>query len=360
MCVETTVAFTALRRALVIKLRHHGDVLLASPVLSALSNHVAGIEVDALVYADTAPMLELHPSLSQLHLIDRNWKDRGLAQRLRCEWELLSRLRARRYDLVIHLTSHPRGAWLSRLIGARYAVAPRKDGRFWRGSFSYFFIPLPRRHTVEMHLDALRVLGIHPAPEERRLVLVPGVAAEARVGQLLAERGLAGKPFVHIHPASRWKFKCWPAGKVAELIGRLGDEAMEVVLTCAPDPAERRMIDAIVTRLNRPVVSLAGELTLKELAALIARARLSIGVDSAPMHMAAALQTPTVAIFGPSGESDWRPWQVLHRVVASVEHACRPCGADGCGGSKVSDCLERLPVDAVLEAVRGLLAQTDR
>jgi heptosyltransferase-3 len=98
-------------------------------------------------------------------------------------------------------------------------------------------------------------------------------------------------------------------------------------------------------------------LSLKHLAALTARAKLFIGVDSAPMHMAAAMQTPVVALFGPSGELEWGPWHVPHRVVASNDHPCRPCGIDGCGGGKVSECLTRLPQEAVLSAVDALIAR---
>jgi heptosyltransferase-3 len=100
---------------------------------------------------------------------------------------------------------------------------------------------------------------------------------------------------------------------------------------------------------------LAGQLSLKELAALTARARLFIGVDSAPMHIAAAMGTPTVALFGPSGDREWGPWGVPHRVVSSDAHPCRPCGIDGCGGGKVSDCLSSLSVDRVHAAVQELL-----
>src|SRR3989339_153778 len=102
----------SLRRVLVIKLRHHGDVLLATPVLSMLKRMAPQCEVDALVYSDTAPMLEGHPALAQLHQIDRNWKRQGLRGQTTAEWKLVSALRARHYDLVVHLSVHTRGAWL--------------------------------------------------------------------------------------------------------------------------------------------------------------------------------------------------------------------------------------------------------
>ncbi len=352
------VPLERLRRALVIKLRHHGDVLLASPVFTVLKNRVPEMEIDALVYADTAPMLELHPAISQVHRVDRNWKSQGPMAQLRAEYRLLAALRARRYDLVIHLTGHPRGAWLARATGARYSVAPKLAGKpkWWRKSFTHLYgqPANTRRHTVECNLDALRRIGIQPGEDERRLVLVAGEAAEEKVTALLGEHGLGVKSFIHFHPASRWLFKCWPVDQNAELLARLYGAGQRVVLTAAPDPREQAMIEAIVAAAGVPAVNLAGRLSLKELAALAGQAKLFIGVDSAPMHIAAAMGTPCVALFGPSGELEWHPWGVPHRIVASRAHPCRPCGIDGCGGGKISECLTTLPLAQVLEAVEAV------
>lgn len=368
--VRDPVPLGEIRRVLVIKLRHHGDVLLSAPVFSVLKARAPQAEIDALVYADTAAMLSLHPAIASVHSIDRNWKKLGPLAQARAEWQLLQTLRSRHYDLVVHLTEHPRGAWIKRLTGARWAVAPevRGRGRFWQSAFTHF-IGAPKnalRHTVERNLDALRRIGIYPAPAERRVTLVPGPDAEARVGGLLADLGVGDGDFVHVHPASRWHFKCWPAEKMAAVIEHLQRAGHRVVLSAAPDAAESAMIAAIQSHLAQPAMSLAGQLSLKELAALSRRARLFVGVDSAPMHIAAAMGTPCVALFGPSGDREWGPWQTpageaaprrAHRVVVSDVHPCRPCGIDGCGGGKVSDCLVALPVTRVAGAIDEILGQ---
>lgn len=359
--VKDPVPLGELRRALVVKLRHHGDVLLSSPVFSVLKAHAPHCEIDALVYADTADMLRLHPAITQVHVIDRQWKKLGLAAQAAAEWRLLQGLRRQRYDLIVHLTEHPRGAWLARLSGARWAVAPtlRQRGRFWQNAFSHFYGKPANalRHTVERNLDALRRIGIYPGETERNLTLVAGPHAEARVAALLGGCEIGARPFIHIHPASRWHFKCWTVEKMSALIDRLHADGRCVVLTAAPDAAELAMIDAIQRLLQTPAASLAGQLSLKELAALSGRASLFVGVDSAPMHIAAAMAVPTVALFGPSGDREWGPWGVAQRIVTSSAHACRPCGIDGCGGSKVSDCLTSLPVEQVWRAVQELLSQ---
>ena len=348
--VKDAVPLGECGRALVVKLRHHGDVLLTAPVLSALK--ARGVEVDALVYDDTAPMLQGHPSLSQLHFVGRNWKKLGALSRLSKERRLFLDLKKRRYGLIVHLSEQPRGAWLARTLGARYSVAPRIAGRgaLWAKSFTHYFPIAPRRHMVEVNLDALRRIGVQPEPGERKVQFVPGPEAEKKV------EALVDGPFVHVHPASRWRFKCWPPERNAALIDRLAAGARQVVITAAPDPDEMAFIQLILAKASSKPLDLAGKLSIKELGALAGRAALFVGVDSMPMHLAAAMGTPTVALFGPSGETEWGPWNVAHRVVTSA-HSCRPCGLDGCGGGKVSDCLATLPVDAVYAAAQELLAK---
>jgi len=358
--VPDPVDLAAARRALVIKLRHHGDVLLASPVFAALKAAAPHLEVDALVYDDTAEMLTFHPAITHVHAIGRKWRQLPLAARLRNERALLATLRARRFDLVVHLTDHPRGVLLARLLGVPSVVAPdRADGRWWwRRVTSHRFPVLRngRRHTVEMHLDALRRIGVQPGAGDRRLVLVPGVAAEDRVAELLATHGLPRGGFVHFHPASRWRFKCWPLDQCVAMVDALAARGHRIVLTGAPGEVEEDFAASIVARVRSPVVNLAGRLSLKELAALTAAARVFVGVDSAPMHIACAMRTPVVALFGPTSEVEWGPWQASARVIASPAHPCRPCGLDGCGGGKVSECLTSIAAIRVIDAVESLVA----
>src|SRR5262249_51559716 len=160
------------------------------------------------VYAETRDMLDLHPAITQVHVVDRRWKERSALARVAHEWRLHSALRARRYDLLVHLSEHPRGAWLSRSLGARFPVAPHFPRKHlsWKRSFTHL-TPLPangRRHRVELNLDALRRLGVQPGEEERKLTLVPGGEAERSVDALLAAEGLGAKRFIHFHPGSRW------------------------------------------------------------------------------------------------------------------------------------------------------------
>ena len=352
------------RRALVIKLRHHGDVLLTAPVFRVLRALIPGIEVDALIYKDSLDMLRLDPDITTIHTIDRRTRELPLFRKIATERRLLKALKDRRYDLIVHLTEHPRGALLVRILKPRYAVArryPGRRGRWWRKSFTHLYdVPARQRHTVETHLDALRRLGLVIPPEEKTLRLVAGPEAWSSVDGRLARAGLAARPFLVVHPTSRWLFKAWPAASMTALMRQLLAAGHALIVTSGPDDAEREVIAEILAPLqpSDALVDWSGALTLKELAALLQRARLFIGVDSAPMHMASAMGTPVVAIFGPSGDHEWAPWQVPARVLTASSYGCRPCGFAGCGDGQLSECMGAVGVDEVLQAIADLLEDT--
>ena len=335
--------FDGVKKVLVIKLRHLGDVLLTGPVFSALKLEFPGAQVDAYIYSEAAPMLQGHPAVDRLLVYDRAWKRLGILGRLRKEWALLKKIRKEGYDLVINLTEGDRGSLAAICSGAEIRVGFAPKGKWLKGSLTHIVKHcLSLRHTVERNLDALRRIGIFPAREERELFFdVPREAKESifyKVGR---------EPFVLIHPTSRWRFKCWPIKKMRELIENLILRGKRVVLSCGPDRIEREMAEEISRGLD--VLSLGGEISLKELGALIEASELLVCVDSVPFHIANALKKPVVAIFGPTSDVTWGPWRNPHAQVVAQKLSCRPCYLDGCGGSKVSDCLENLSVSFVLK-----------
>jgi heptosyltransferase-3 len=215
--------------------------------------------------------------------------------------------------------------------------------------------PKPNRHVVESHLDAVRLLGIDPG--KPGLKFCWSEDEEGRVKTLLREKGLADKnSYLVVHPTSRWMFKTWKVAGYAEVIDAVQENlGCPVVLTGGPEEKEKNAVQNILSRCRTRPLDLSERLSLKELGTLIAGARCFLGVDSAPMHMAAAVGTPAVALFGPSGDIMWGPWGRGHRVIRK-KWPCRPCGQDGCDGSKVSRCLEAVEAEEVLAVLAGLLA----
>ncbi len=333
------------KRVLVIKLRHLGDVLLTTPVFSVLKKRLPNARIDAYIYKEAAPMLEGHPAIHEIVEYDRAWKKLSLFRRLGKEAGLLWDIRRRGYDLVLNLTEGDRGAMAARVSGAkvRAGVDPR-------GVYTHVAKSCPSlRHTVERQLDLLRRIGLFPEEEERELFWAIPEQARERMRQRMP-----WESFVLIHPSSRWRYKCWPEEKMRSLTERLLEQGKRVVFSSGPDPIEQEMVAKIAEGLD--VCNLAGKLTLKELGALIERAEALICVDSVPLHMASALKRPVVAIFGPTSDVTWGPWQNPRARVVSESLSCRPCYLDGCGGSKKSDCLVRLSVDRVLSELE-LLAE---
>ncbi len=347
------------RRALVIKMRHHGDVLLTSPIFTLLKKNLPDVQIDAFIYQDTLPMLEGHPAISQFILYDRGVKKLPLWKRLWKEAQLLLRIKRGKYDLVLNLTEGDRGAIAALVSGARFRVGFDPQGKGMKGKkkiYTHIVKPCPsERHTVERQIDVLRKIGIFPAPAERSLFLHVPESAQKSVQELLQKEGLKEGGYFLLHPVSRWKFKCPPATFIAELITELNRRNKRIVLSSGPDLEEKKMIDEIIRFVPQVnIVNFAGKLTLKELSALIAKSECLICVDSVPLHIASALKAPVVALFGPTSEQNWGPWMHRESRVVTKQTSCRPCFLDGCGGSKKSDCLFTLPVKDVLSAIEDL------
>jgi len=344
--------FSQIQRVLVAKLRHHGDVLLSAPLFSLLKKRFPHLEIDCYLYSETLPMLEGHPAISNFLMVDKGWKKLPLWKRYFKEVALLRKIRKGRYDLVINLTEGDRGAIAAKVSGARYAVGFDPEGGGMRGKVRCYThlvkSAVHPRHAVEQQLDALRVLGIYPEPDERGLTFYIPPESQKRVEVLLPER------YILFHPVSRWMFKTVPAERIAEVATALERRGEKVVLTASSDPIEREMNRTI--SLASGALDLSGKLSLKELGAVIRRARLLVTVDSVSLHLASVFKTPVVAIFGPTCEKKWGPWQHDSAQIVALPMSCRPCYRPGCAGSGVSDCLFTLPTERILGAVDFLLS----
>lgn len=342
---------THIKKILVIKLRHHGDVLLSSPVFTTLKARFPEAEIDALIYKETLPMLSSLPAISHFLLYDASWKKLSFLKRLKQEWTLFRTIYNQKYDLVLNLTEGDRGALAAFFSKARIKVGfdPEKKGFLGKKSIYTHVVKNCKtpRHTVEKNLDALRKIGIDLTLKERELSFVVKDESREKI-----KRVTAGEDFILMHPTSRWKFKCYPPHLIAELITQLEARRFNIVLTSGPEKSEMAMIKDILEKCpHTKVTDLSGKISLEELGALIELAQGVICVDSVPLHLASALKTPVIALFGPSSDKEWGPWMHPKGYVVSHNIPCRPCGLDGCGGSKISDCMHQIPVADVLRYV---------
>lgn len=355
-------------KILVMKFRHIGDVLLSAVLAKNLKEAYPDAKVDYLVNAESKEMLTLNPYIDEVFVYDRKKaKSSGMLGRLRYELSLYTDIRKRGYDIVINTTEGERGGYGALVSGAKMRVGvAAKKGIFAKFSpYTHSFRLILMRHLAESNLDALRAFGLSPKYKEVELFFAH--SDEMKVDELLGDT----KEFVHVHPASRWFFKCLSPMQNAEIIDFIETLGVKVVVTAAPDTKELQMVDEILSYCKSSPLNLAGKLTLKQLAALSKRAKLFFGADTAAMHIAASQNTPCISVFGPSGVFNWGAWdndekecgytakngvqRMGRHTMFQVDWDCAPCGRDGCEGSKKSKCLLEYPLEAVKEEIRAKL-----
>ncbi|GIP87673.1 TPA: lipopolysaccharide core heptosyltransferase RfaQ [Escherichia coli] len=294
------------RKILVIKMRYHGDMLLTTPVISTLKQNYPDAKIDMLLYQDTIPILSENPEINALYGISN--KGAGTFDKIKNVLSLIKTLRANNYDLVINLTDQWMVALLVRCLPARMKISQlyghRQHG-IWKKSFTHL-APIHGTHIVERNLSVLEPLGITDFYTDTTMSY-----AEDCWKKMCRELDALGVKdhYVVIQPTARQIFKCWDNDKFSKVIDALQQRGYQVVLTCGPSADDLACVDEIARGCEtKPITGLAGKTRFPELGALIDHAVLFIGVDSAPGHIAAAVKTPVISLFGATDHVFWRPW----------------------------------------------------
>lgn len=293
-------------RILVIKMRFHGDMLLTTPVVSTLKRNYPDARIDMLLYKDTMPILSENPEIHALYGMSN--KGASSKEKIQNFFSLVSQLRKNNYDLIVNLTDQHIVAPLVRCLPAKVKISQdyaHRQSAFWKKSFTHL-APFAGEHAVERNLSTLAPLGITDFCRETTM----SYAHEhwERMRSALNEAGV-GEHYVVVQPTARQLFKCWDNEKFSQVIDALQARGYDVVLTSGPGADDLACVEEIARGCaRRPVTSLAGKTRFPELGALIAHAALFIGVDSAPGHIAAAVKTPIICLFGATDHVFWRPW----------------------------------------------------
>ena len=329
-------------RGLVIQTAFPGDVILTTPLIRRAAERLETL-VDVVVIPGAAAALENNPHVRDVIVFDKKGKDGGLGGL----WRMVRLVRENRYEVSYHAQASTRSALLAflagipRRIGFRDAPAARL--------YTHAVASRGEPHQVERLLQLA-----DGAPDRREPEIFPGAAERAEVDALLRETGITGE-FVAIAPGAHWATKRWPY--FPELARAL---APEIPLALVGGPGDRADARAIRNALGRgtPVADAVGQLSLLASGELIRRARLLVTNDSAPVHLASAVGTTTLEIYGPTapifGFAARAAWS---RIVEPDPLPCRPCHHHGPTVCPLvhHKCMREIPITRVLSEIRTML-----
>ncbi len=354
------------RKALIIQLGDIGDVVWSIPAFRAVSAALPWAQVYLLVREGIGTLLAGDPAIAGIFEV-KSYQG-GLRKQFSAQLAFLARVRSACFDLVFDLRAGERGAFMARLTGAPYRASLVAAEAPWYRNRLFTHLVYPTNENIRLRLGAseqtlrvVRQFGIPTPDTNPRLVVSPAAVSQMRSS--LAARGVGparasglgnSHGFVTLSPFSRWAYKEWPLDNWRDVGAWLYKEhGLPAVLVGSA--GERHRAEELAKNCSGKMIDMAGETTLGELAALLSISRLHVGVDSAAPHIAAAVGTPTISIYGPSDWRDWAPVGDRHQVVTAMMD-CSPCHQKGCDGQERSRCLESISVGSVQEAISRALS----
>jgi ADP-heptose:LPS heptosyltransferase len=360
-------------RILIIQLGDIGDVVWSFPAFQAVREAYPAAEVAVLVREGSGSLLTAEATPPGIFEVRRG--KTGFANRLRLSLGLVWDLRRERFDIVFDLRGDERGGYMAFVTGAPVRAAlyfPSFPG-LRNHLFTHLVDPIGERMAVgaaDASLFILQAFGIETEKVVPELLLseevrfravkilagegVLPVAQATAVGELGVLEPRLNDRWVTVNPFSRWSYKEWGLEKWVQIIDWIW-HSFGLSIVVVGSPAERERAEELVRNCAGKVFNLAGKTTLAELAGVLGQSRLHIGVDSAAPHIAAAVGTLTVILYGPSDWRYWAPPGERHRVVVP-EMACVPCNQKGCDGLGTSLCLDGLEIARVQAAIREALS----
>lgn len=342
------------KRALFVKTKHLGDSIILTSAIEALPNDWT---VDVFCYPESEPIFRMNHRVLNVYIAPRHLT--GFAK-LKHYVNTYQAMKANKYDLLAQFSDDWRGAFFARLLNVKLSVAKQnfKRPRFWFNSFDQIArLVRNGRHASEQDVDLLRKVGLYEGKSSPAYKLSPS-ASDLKFAKdwLLSRKIDFSKKIVVIHSSSRWKFKTMNITIWSDLINKLYEHGeCEVLLTGSS--ADVSFNKKIIDQSNH-TPALACDFSLSQTAALYQYADLLISIDSMSIHLGSAMSKPIIAIFGPTDIKVWGPHAVTYKALVSG-HSCVPCGIDGCGGGKVSHCLESITPNQIYASAIQILSGLD-
>lgn len=342
-----------------MSLRYIGDVLLSTPLALSIKERFPEASVDFLVFAGTEGILAKNPLVRNVHTVKAGSKNLGLVRAL---WK--------KYDYSIGVNASDRTAIFTAVSGrCSIGFSSFLPKEWWKKLIlTHCRLASDRTHLVPISLTQLEPLGI--PPHARVVMAYDGDDAS------FARDNLGDAPYVVLHPYSRQKYKYWTVEEWGALAGLIKEKlGLRPIFTRSPNPDDSRVLEEILANAPAGTGAFHTLYTMNQLAAAIAGSRGYVGVDTVVTHMAAALDVPTVALFGPTMSRYWAPWpngsadispfaanrgtqRVANIAKIQQEWDCVPCNGMSCAmGTGDMECLVQLTAEQVFAQLALLLGK---
>lgn len=323
--VKMVIDKSLVKRILLITLSNVGDIILTTPALRTLAKEYPAARIDVLVGPKGREIFEKDPAVYKLIIYD---KSAPIAEKRR----LQLKLKKLAYDLVVDL----RNTLFPLLLGPKYRTATIQK------------FPLSERHSIDRHLYRLKSIGITSCVSKPYIHITS--EDEVYIENALGKLGIT-LPMIVMNPGAKSHLKRWTAEGFAEVADRLIlDGLAEVVFIGLKE--DRSVVDSIRARMKKKAHDMVNTTTIRQLAALLKKAHLVITNDSAPLHLACAVGTKVLAIFGPTDPARYGPINEFDQVI-SVKLSCSPCEKAVCAHNY--ECMKLVSADMVFDAAKMML-----
>lgn len=344
---RSDIDWSGVKRILVVKLRSIGDTVLSTPSLIALKRFIPDAQIDILLEDWVAPLLDGSDAVDNVISVAK-----GSTERLKVAFEL----RRRKYDVAFNLHGGTTATFFTAASRAKHRVGYAdyqysflsnhllsSASDFWKTEFT---------HSAEQQLALLGFVGV-PVEDRPESRLVVTDAAAEKVRAACVSGWYDDGNFALLHPSSAFATKQWPTENFAHTAEYLAEKGLHAVAVASKN--ESNVLEDLRRDSKVPITTFDA-LTLPEITALASKAKVFVGNDSGIAHIAAAVQTPTVVIFGSSNRNHWRPWTDAPNEIVFEEFACQPCPGYECKEFGEPKCILSVTPDAVFAAIESVLS----
>lgn len=342
------IDWTKVNRILVVRLRSIGDTVLSTPSLIALKRFLPEAQIDILLEDWVAPVLEGFDAIDNVLTVSRKSK--------KSRFEVALQIRRNKYDVAFNLHGGTTATFFVRVSGANHRVGfshysykflynhlLSSSADYWQKEFT---------HSAEQQLALLGFVGIPVEDKPKSSLNITEKARNSIEEKLQSKTQNPKSKIALIHPVAAFDTKQWATENFARVAEYLHKKDLQIVAVATKK--EREVLDKLKKLSNVPITTF-DDLTLPEITALAVRAKIFVGNDSGIAHIAAAVQTPSVVIFGSSNRNHWRPWTDAPNKIVFENLPCQPCAGYFCKEFDAPKCILSVKIESVIEVIEKVL-----